>query len=226
MKALATKVGTRKIRPDGERSRTAILDAAEYLFSFGGLVGVSIRQITKLANTDLASVNYHFKSKENLFQGVLARRVDTMSRERLRRLDAFHESGDTYSDVHNLLQMFVAPLFGVDEKECADLANYRRLVALVANSKAWQDAVFKKFYDPTAKAYIDRLSSLLPGVPRASIYWTFTFFLGALTASMAETGRVDRLSDGACESSNLVAMQEELLKFVTGGLVMQYQRNI
>jgi len=51
-------------RLDGERTRRAILDAAEYLFSLDGLAGVSIRRITKYSGTDLASVNYYFNTKE------------------------------------------------------------------------------------------------------------------------------------------------------------------
>ena len=82
-----TRLG-KQPRADGEKTREAILDAAEYLFSFGGLDGVSIRQITKAARTDLGSVNYYFGSKKLLFNAVLVRRVARMTEQRLESLSS------------------------------------------------------------------------------------------------------------------------------------------
>ena len=44
----------------------ALLDAAERLFSDQGFESTSLRQITTEAGANLAAVNYHFGSKENL----------------------------------------------------------------------------------------------------------------------------------------------------------------
>ena len=216
---MRTAKGGKGIRLDGERTRRAILDAAEYLFSLDGLTGVSIRRITKQSGTDLASVNYYFNTKDGLFREVLVRRVEAMSMERMCSLRSFVRTGDRHADVERLLDHFVTPLFGRDEAECTSLANYRRLVSLVTNSKTWQNAIFREHYDPTAGAYLSRLGECLPELPPATICWAFNFFLGALTNAMAETGRVDRLSGGECRSSDLLAMKRQLLRFATNGLV-------
>ena len=206
-------------RLDGERTRRAILDAAEYLFSLDGLAGVSIRRITKHSGTDLASVNYYFNTKEGLFREVLVRRIEAMSSERMRSLASFEPVGDVRADVERVLDLFVAPLFGSNEEECESLANYRRLVSLVTNSKTWQNAIFRDHYDPTASAYIRRLEQLLPGLTSETVCWSFNFFLGALTNAMAETGRVDRLSGGQCRSADLLMMKRQLLGFTASSLV-------
>lgn len=206
-------------RPDGNRTREAILDAAEYLFSLDGLTGVSIRKITQHSSTDLASVNYYFGTKKALFREVLVRRIHSMSLERLKRLYDFQEIGDPHRDVPTLLNHFVAPLFGDDAASCEKLANYRRLISLVANSKTWQDEVFREHYDPTAKAYIERLCSLVPNLPMTTVCWAFNFFLGSLTNAMAETGRVDRLSGGLCRSTDLSTMKNHLLAFTANALI-------
>jgi len=206
-------------RSDGHRTREAILDAAEYLFSINGLNGVSIRRITQRSSTDLASVNYYFSTKEALFREVLVRRVRSMSVERHKRLAGFRETGDQLGDVRALLDHFVSPLMGDTTEACQQLANYRRLISLVANSKVWQDQVFREHYDPTAKAFIDRLCTILPGLPAPIACWGFNFFLGSLTNAMAETGRVDRLSDGACRSTDLFTMKSQLIAFAAYALV-------
>ncbi|MDP7449002.1 MAG: TetR family transcriptional regulator, partial [Candidatus Latescibacteria bacterium] len=49
---------------DTRDTRVRLLDAAEGLFAGHGLDGTSLRAITSAANVNLASVNYHFGSKE------------------------------------------------------------------------------------------------------------------------------------------------------------------
>lgn len=198
-------------RADGEKTKERILDEAEYLFSYGGLDGVSIRQITKRAGTDLGSVNYYFGSKNGLFRAVLARRVADMTEQRLESLSKLRATSNTKNTIREILTAFLTPLFGDSPEKCDQLANYRRLVALVANSKAWQEEVFRQHYDQAAEHYICALSKQMPAVSVAQVCWYFNFFLGALTNAIAETGRVDRLSGGLCESADLEDMQNNLL---------------
>lgn len=70
-------------------TRESILDTAEALFAQQGHDGTSMRQITGAAGVNLASVNYHFGSKESLVQAVLKRRLEVLNRERLRLFDSW-----------------------------------------------------------------------------------------------------------------------------------------
>ncbi len=49
-----------------------------------GFEATSLRSITAAAGVNLAAVNYHFGSKEELFEAVLTRRLDPMNQERAR----------------------------------------------------------------------------------------------------------------------------------------------
>ncbi len=60
-------------------TKARILDAAEALFMEHGFEATSLRHITAAAGVNLAAVNYHFGSKEELFQAVLTRRLDPMN---------------------------------------------------------------------------------------------------------------------------------------------------
>src|SRR5207342_676033 len=77
-------------RPPVTKDR--ILDAAESLFMEHGYEATSLRAITSGAGVNLASVNYHFGSKEELFQAVLTRRLDPMNQERLDLLSALERA--------------------------------------------------------------------------------------------------------------------------------------
>jgi AcrR family transcriptional regulator len=50
----------------------AILDAAERLFAAHGYDAVSVREITRDAEVNVAAVHYHFGSKEAVLRGVTA----------------------------------------------------------------------------------------------------------------------------------------------------------
>lgn len=57
-------------------TKDKILNAAEALFAEHGFEQTSLRQITALAEVNLASVNYHFGSKKALIQAVMARYLE------------------------------------------------------------------------------------------------------------------------------------------------------
>ena len=72
-------------------TKERILDAAEALFMEHGFEATSLRAITAAADVNLAAVNYHFGTKEELFEAVLTRRLDPMNEQRivlLNRLEA------------------------------------------------------------------------------------------------------------------------------------------
>ena len=54
-------------------TKQKILDAAEHLFAAQGYSATSLRQIIAEAGVNLASVHYHFGSKEGIVTAVLGR---------------------------------------------------------------------------------------------------------------------------------------------------------
>ena len=63
--------------------RQKILDTAEELFSQKGFRGTSIRDITERANCNIASVNYHFHGKENLYIEIFRHHMNTIRNQRI-----------------------------------------------------------------------------------------------------------------------------------------------
>ena len=55
-----------------QSTKEKILKIARVLFADNGFDGTSIRDIAKAAEVNVASVNYHFSSKENLFLEIIA----------------------------------------------------------------------------------------------------------------------------------------------------------
>ena len=69
-----------------DQTRTAILAAAERLYADRGFGDVTLRDIVAAANVNLAAVNYHFGSKDELIAELFVTRSLATNRERLQRI--------------------------------------------------------------------------------------------------------------------------------------------
>ena len=72
-------------------TKARILEVAERLFMEHGFSATSLRMITGDAKVNLASVNYHFGSKEALIEAVFTRRLSPLNRERIKHMEEFIE---------------------------------------------------------------------------------------------------------------------------------------
>src|SRR3954469_20301209 len=90
-------------------TKAAVFNAAERLFALHGFQNVSVRDITAEAKVNLASVNYHFGSKDALLFEIFRRRTAELNRERARML---HEASDRHGGkppVREILEALFAP---------------------------------------------------------------------------------------------------------------------
>ncbi|MGR8946787.1 MAG: TetR/AcrR family transcriptional regulator [Gammaproteobacteria bacterium] len=189
-----------------------ILDAAESLFADSGYDGVSIRSITKLAEVELALVNYHFGSKEALFCRVVERRAAEINAARLQLLE--RQSMD--SSVESIIDAFNRPFLEKSQLG-GGWKSYARLIAQIANSPRWTELVMSAQFDPIAQSFIEHMQTVLPNSKVDNIFWGFHFLLGAVTFTFAETGRVDKLSGGKCRSTDLEVICEKMTPFLAAG---------
>lgn len=65
------KTTLRGPRIDGEATRARLLEAAGQLFSQQGFAETTSKAVAQAAAADLASINYHFGSRNGLYQAVL-----------------------------------------------------------------------------------------------------------------------------------------------------------
>jgi len=65
-------------------------------------------------------------------------------------------------------------------------------------------------FNGVVREFIQAVMDSLPGSAPEDIYWGYNFLTGALTLSLAETGRLDMLSDGLCRSDDVAALRARL----------------
>jgi AcrR family transcriptional regulator len=200
-------------------TKDKLMDAAEKLFARRGFYGSSLRDITKAAGVDLALVNYHFGSKKQLLIAVIERRGAVLNEERLRRLaDARLSAAPGAPSTEAVVGAFLDPILERLAHAGPGWHNYFALVAYVNNSPEWGSKLMGKTFDGVVREFIRTLLDSLPGSAPADIFWGYNFLTGAMTLSLAETGRLDVLSDGLCRSNDVAALKERLGPYVAAGL--------
>ncbi|MBO1014810.1 TetR family transcriptional regulator [Achromobacter sp. SD115] len=216
-----------EIRPS--LTRESILDTAEALFAQQGHDGTSMRQITTAAGVNLASVNYHFGSKESLVQAVLKRRLEVLNRERLRllRLRLLDEL-EAHAEGRPLKpSQIVDAFFGTLLRLAADPAQAGStflplLERTMTDPSDFIRALFAEEYADVLERYRNALFAALPDVPRAEIVWRFQFMLGATSYAIIGTDLLRSVTgwtiDDAEQPDNPNLLLPRLMSFLLGGL--------
>lgn len=74
-------------------------------------------------------------------------------------------------------------------------------------------------FDPVVLKLIGILKKALPGCSDADIFWGYDFVTGAFMHVLGRTGRIDRLSSGACKSEDFAAAKDRLARFMAAGFI-------
>jgi len=203
---------------DKTSRRERILDAAEELFAVHGYDGVTLRRIAKRAEVDVALASYHFGRKLDLFQAVFERRAALLNqnrREALHRCQA--EAGVAGPSVEQIIEAFLRPLELAQETGDSGWRHYLALVAYINNSPYWGPKMMSQLFDSLVQEFIAALTTALPGARREAIYWCYHNLSGALTLTLAQTGRIDNLSGGLCQSADFQAAYDHMIPFIAAG---------
>ena len=201
-----------------EETRERILSAAEALFAKRGFDGVTVRQIMSEAGADVALAYYHFKSKRDLFDAVLLRRVDTLNDLRLKALEQVEQRhADDQPSIEEIIAAFTEPLLEILEDDPDEWRDYMALIAQINNSPEWGGELMTRYFDPLVSRFLDALRKALPDCDEKDLFWSYHFLSGALTLTFAETGRLDNLSDGLCHSSDMQAAKARMSRFIAAG---------
>lgn len=199
-------------------TRERILDAAEQLFARGGFAAVSVRQIMKQAEADVSLAYYHFKSKRDLFEAVMLRRAEHLNAIRLKALEAVEKRHrDDLPSVEEIIEAFTRPLLELLAEKHDEWKHYFALIAQINSSPDYGGKLMTRYFDPMVSRFIDALRRVMPDCREEDLYWSYHFFSGAITLTIAETGRIDNLSAGRCRSTDMASINERMPAFIAAG---------
>ncbi len=202
----------------GLTPRERMLMVAERMFADEGLAAVSVRGITAAAQVNLASLHYHFGSKEGLLEAIFEARAKPIADERMRMLGECHAAPDRSPLLEQLLTAFLYPALTLGVEPRFGGPAFARLRArLGSESEKVSKRILSKAFDESSKAFMAALADALPDLPRAELAWRFHFLLGTMVYTMADSGRIQSLTSNACDPSDGRGALAHLIPFLAAG---------
>jgi AcrR family transcriptional regulator len=176
---LTTRAGTQE----------RILAHAEVLFMEHGYEATSLRLITKEAGVNLAAVNYHFGSKEELFQAVLTRRLDPLNSERIRMLGELEKRySDAPAPLQEILSAMFLPALQLGRDPSRGGQNFLRLLgrAYVDPAPFIRNLLSQQYSDMIGR-FKSAFAKSLPHLSKEELTMRLHFVMGALAYTLAGT---------------------------------------
>ena len=109
---------------EGNKSvQERLLDSAEQLFCEKGYEGTSVRDIASLADCNIASINYYFGGKDQLYEQVWRRHLIPMRNSRIKSIEKAMSKYDNKPTLEDLIRIFAEAFIGSIETQKSSRLN-------------------------------------------------------------------------------------------------------
>jgi AcrR family transcriptional regulator len=201
-----------------DQTRSAILAAAERLYADRGFGDVTLRDIVAEANVNLAAVNYHFGSKDELIAELFVTRSIQTNRERLNELKAAEEKGGGRASIEEILRALVGPtLRGCLGPDREGSTAARFMIRASIESVPPIRRIKNREIDHLRK-FAAAMRRALPGRDEAELYWGLHFALSMAHHTIREKERLAKLSEGKCDLNDVQAIVDRVVSVATMAL--------
>jgi AcrR family transcriptional regulator len=199
-----------------DQTKLAILNAAEKLYAEHSFGEVSLRDIVAAADVNLAAINYHFGTKDELLAELFLSRASLLNRERFELLKAAQEDGR--ANLAAILRALVSPpikwCLGVDRQRSAAARFMTR--ASVETVPPIRKIVERDINH--LRRFADALRGALPNRNDVDIYWGLHFTLAMIRQTVTDSDRLRKLSGDLCDLDDVDDIIERIVRVATFAL--------
>jgi AcrR family transcriptional regulator len=194
-----------------DHTRSAILAAAERLYADRGFGDVTLRDIVAAADVNLAAVNYHFGSKDELIAELYVTRSLATNRERLNELKAAEVAGGGRAGIDAVLRALVGPsLRGClgPNRLRSDAARF--MIRASIESVPAIRKIRNREIDHLRR-FAAAMRRSLPDHGDVDIYWGLHFALAMAHQTIRDGERLTKLSEGLCDLNEVADIIERIV---------------
>jgi AcrR family transcriptional regulator len=194
-----------------DRTRASILDAAERLYADRGFADVTLRDIVAAAGVNLAAVNYHFGSKDELIAELFVTRSLATNRERLNELKSAEAAGGGRAGIDSILRALVGPTL----RGCLGPDNERSTAARFMIRASIESVppirrIKNREIDHLRK-FAGAMRRSLPDRSEVDLYWGLHFALAMAHQTIRDSERLTKLSEGICDLNDVTGVIERIV---------------
>ena len=179
---------------------------------------MTLRDIVAEANVNLAAVNYHFGSKDELIAELFVTRSLALNRERLRDLRAAEDAGNGRADIADVLRALVGPtLRGClgPERDRSTAARFMIRASIEAVPPIRR--IRNREIDHLRK-FIVAMRRALPERSEVELYWGLHFALAMAQQTVRDSERLTKLSEAKCDLNDVEGVIARVVDVAVMGL--------
>ncbi len=196
-----------------------LLDSAEELFCEHGFEHTSIRDIAALAGCNIASVNYYFGGKQQLYEQVWRRHLIPMRDARIESIEKITQQSGHKPSLEDLVRSFATAFVG----SIIDVTKTSRLSKLMSREYINRHLPAKMFIDevmaPTIAAMQKALVQTFPGLDESKV----PLIVFSLMGQLVHFVHVKSIFDETVENSSMEILDSaevinHIVKFSSAGI--------
>ncbi|MCQ4159031.1 TetR family transcriptional regulator [Roseomonas sp. GC11] len=198
-----------------------ILTAALEAFAERGFDGASVKEITERAGANIAAVNYHFRSKDDLIRAVLEHFLGEINAARLAALEHCEAvAGPGGPTLEALAEALIRPMVRLSRDRQDGRAIVRLLLQARALPRGSTNSVLAAQFDPVHLRFLAALQGAAPWLAHEDIVWRYDFARGAMMQILADldrgTNRLASISPQVAGADD-DAVVRQLVTFIAAG---------
>ncbi|MFP6582381.1 MAG: TetR/AcrR family transcriptional regulator [Candidatus Hydrogenedentota bacterium] len=205
-------------------TKTAIMDAAEFVMAEHGVDGATISQIVSKAGANIAAIHYHFNSRDGLITAMLGRHGRFTSERRLELIREFDESGVTPKPM-DVVSFLVDPMIELLEEQGEAGRRYLRFLARLQSDRkgrlsgtAIQVQHERKYYPEIRLRMLDLTGRACPDISETELRERLTMIIDTMLQSFANAEFMSTEWEEDEQYDELQRYTMNLKNFLTGGL--------
>jgi AcrR family transcriptional regulator len=212
-------MSTNPVPKAADKTRGQIVEAAEKIFADKGFRAMTLRAVTKAAEVNLASVNYHFGSKTNLMRAIIERRMQPINAERIRRLDSLvAEHAPASVPLNDIFEALFRPLFAHAITEKGNDQTFMKMVGRAVTEPAdFMRKMHKEFFAQLSLRFLTELKRSCPELSERDLQLRFYLSVSTMLGTITEQVRLESISNGKLSGQDLDQICDELIAFVVAG---------
>lgn len=193
-------------------TRERLLRAGAKMFAEQGFHAVSVRGIVAEADVNLGAINYHFGSKQALFEEIFAIGATRMIKLRLELLDECREGPGRPPLLEQVVTAYLAPGL-VYAGSDPDIVQFQRIRArIITEDSTLAHQLLRRHYQESTRRFLDAFARALPDVPRPLLLWRYQTMIATVVYGGSSWGTVqsapdeDKPADESTALDNLVPL--------------------
>ena len=200
------------------KTQIKVLEAAESEFAANGFAGASIRNITQRAGVNIASVNYHFGSKEALIRDLMHHRIKPLNELRIARLNEEQaKDPDQVVPLAVLIDILVRP--AVEKMLTKEGRQFVRAMArCMSEPLEFLQSIDEEVFHEVFILFHQALTKALPDLSPKTVANQLHFIICAMVGMMMHFPRMETLGRVKYTTQEFEELLDGFIHFITSGI--------